>query len=651
MRLRKYCVKILIIILLLASACSRNSQELNRALALSGDNKPELEKVISHYSESPGDSLKLKAAIFLIENMPGHYSYHPDSIASFRSDYEAILDKQVGFMEKKQLLTELSERYPDPVIYKVEDVQIITADYLIKNIDLSFKLWETSPYARHLNFNQFCEYILPYKCEDYQELDNWKTVLFDKFTRIMDQVPQDDDISGNAYYASMAVNFDMSSRMGVNSVYDYTGYKLYNANTLSKIPFGTCEDYSLAATAVMRSKGIPVFLEEIPLWGVQRTTGHLWHSLLNSNGANMPFPWNLQSKPGDVLFPEKHIPKISRKTYSANPEILNYLKTSSFKSNKFDPFQKDVTSLYIATNNLVIPISDKRLKEKYAYIAIFNTKEWSIVDFGEIKNGNANFHDMGRGVMYIVLGYDGKRLIPVSSPFILEKNGMMRYCKTDISNFQTVRLIRKYPKNKNTASQEAYIIGGQIQASDDKMFNTCDTLYTIKDLSYPDLIRLDTTKHKYRYWRYIPSPKKPCAIAELQLFESGSDVVSRYDIISSVSDMDKKVDMLKAFDGDWLTSYTSPPSTWIGIDAGKAVYIDRVRCVPRSDDNGIHYGDSYELFYWGNDNWISLKTKIADSKILEYNNVPSGAVLLLRNNTRGADERIFTYENDKQRWW
>jgi hypothetical protein len=47
---------------------------MEAVLKRAGGNRPELEKVLQHYSVNPGDSLKYKAAVFLIENMPGHYS-------------------------------------------------------------------------------------------------------------------------------------------------------------------------------------------------------------------------------------------------------------------------------------------------------------------------------------------------------------------------------------------------------------------------------------------------------------------------------------------------------------------------------------------------------------------------------------------------
>ena len=47
---------------------------LSCVLDLSGNNRHELEKVLMHYKQSPKDSLKLRAAKFLIINMSHHYS-------------------------------------------------------------------------------------------------------------------------------------------------------------------------------------------------------------------------------------------------------------------------------------------------------------------------------------------------------------------------------------------------------------------------------------------------------------------------------------------------------------------------------------------------------------------------------------------------
>ena len=56
-------------------SCTEPSR-LETALLQSGANRPELEKVLSHYKDEP---LKYRAACFLIEHMPGKYSLEPES--------------------------------------------------------------------------------------------------------------------------------------------------------------------------------------------------------------------------------------------------------------------------------------------------------------------------------------------------------------------------------------------------------------------------------------------------------------------------------------------------------------------------------------------------------------------------------------------
>lgn len=38
---------------------------------------------------------------------------------------------------------------------KIYDSKIITADYLIENIDLSFEVWKKYPWNKHLSFDDF----------------------------------------------------------------------------------------------------------------------------------------------------------------------------------------------------------------------------------------------------------------------------------------------------------------------------------------------------------------------------------------------------------------------------------------------------------------------------------------------------------------
>ncbi len=71
---------------------------------------------------------------------------------------------------------------------------------------------------------------------------------------------------------------------------------------------------------------------------------------------------------------------------------------------------------------------------------------------------------------------------------------------------------------------------------------------------------------------------------------------------------------------------------------------------PEDESNAIFPGEHYELFYWRN-GWKSLGIQEAADTILDYQHVPKGALLWLRNLDKGNQERIFSYENGKQVWY
>ena len=77
------------VFVILLSACTNGVSHLDIALQQAKHNKAELEKVLKHFKH---DSLKYRAACFLIENMPGKYSILPyDSLVRCKNFLIIIL--------------------------------------------------------------------------------------------------------------------------------------------------------------------------------------------------------------------------------------------------------------------------------------------------------------------------------------------------------------------------------------------------------------------------------------------------------------------------------------------------------------------------------------------------------------------------------
>ena len=76
------------VFVILLSACTNGVSHLDIALQQAKHNKAELEKVLKHFKH---DSLKYRAACFLIENMPGKYSILPyDSLDRYKNFLKII---------------------------------------------------------------------------------------------------------------------------------------------------------------------------------------------------------------------------------------------------------------------------------------------------------------------------------------------------------------------------------------------------------------------------------------------------------------------------------------------------------------------------------------------------------------------------------
>ncbi len=419
-------------------------------------------------------------------------------------------------------------------------------------------------------------------------------------------------------------------------------------NTIYKLPFGLCPEYVSLGVLVLRSYGVPVVSEYTPLWG-KSDTGHSWYTILNNDGTSQSSAYDISSHFGSTLFPTKDIPKIYRKTYARNRKTEEYFLKAKYKHPSIELFQIDVTDEYRATSDLEIPLNKKNIYDNYVYIASFNGKSWQPLDFGIIKDNRGLFSKMGRNILYIALSYDGIQMHPASSPFILHTNGDIDYLTADTSQLETIKLWRKYPRNHHVACMEERMIGGKIQGANKRDFSDSVTLFLINNLNYTDPISFNNSS-KFRYWRYLSPPEAYGNIAELTFFSKEGKAI-RGTIMGTEGDLLLEIE--KAFDDNWLTFYDTwtdkPP--WVGMDFERPIHIDKVRCIPRSDDNKIHYGDEYELKYWSESGWQSLGTKVADDSSISYNRVPQNALLWLSNLTRGKQERVFIYEEGKQVWW
>ena len=182
---RAFLIVFLSGIFLTMAGCSRGPSyppDVRDALDQAGENRAELEQALEYFS-SWEDTLKLKAAYFLIGNMAGHgYAVFGlfDSSGN-RLDFDATIykdyDEVVRAADSLELLHGEIDFTKDTLIY---DLQSIKSDFLINQIDFAFRAWRTKPWAGSLLFKDFLEYVLPYRGSN-EPLEPWREYFFEKY--------------------------------------------------------------------------------------------------------------------------------------------------------------------------------------------------------------------------------------------------------------------------------------------------------------------------------------------------------------------------------------------------------------------------------------------------------------------------------------
>ena len=652
---KAFAFVILPLLCMLSSSCLRRNEDvmLEQALELAGSNRAELEKVLDYYA---GDSLKLEAAKFLIRNMPGHHSY-VDSATINR--YTIAVDSIIKSLKEEQNLniiqTAINQKAHTlgvDTLMQVEDCQIMTADYLIRNIDTAFFDWQEGPWAKHISFDDFCEWILPYKVEELQPLDDWRSRLKTYYVSRVYDLAYCDQLRNSPLAAAIILNRNLANALHPKATKSVQ-YPHIPLEYRARISFGSCTDYSNMTATIFRSHGMPTAIDFTPQWA-KRSLGHSWNVLIGEDGEKVSFGGITTLMDEKQLMVETRA-KIFRRIYSRNQELVDLNRSGEYVPEVFrNFFIRDVTKETIQCSDVTLKVDAGR--HKYGYLLVFNNQEWVPVAYGTIRNGKATFRDMGQNIMYLPAVYTDGKMKPMAEPFILKYDSSIKKIVAHSKERKDMVLDRKYPVKEYFYQYIPRLKDGEFQASNAPDFKTYYVVHHIKEPKPSgQYVHVPDTIPACRYWRYTSNNGNSfCNIAEVMFFAKGEKEKLRGTVIGTEGSWRDNPSRTKetVFDGDVLTSFDAPEGKgcWAGLDMGEPKKVEHIIYYGRGDGNGIEIGDEYELRYWDN-GWKSMGRQKAQTVYVKYKNVPQGTLYHLRNHTKGSDERIFTYEDGKQVWW
>lgn len=446
-----------IILFLFCYGCSPYPKEVEQALKLAGNNQKELVKVLEHYRGK--DKLKFEAACFLISNMPYHkskihlelspnyFNYFKKVDSIYLADSAAIKNDSL-----KRVLAQIFDSIPPPLETPAQsDIEIINSVFLINTIEDAFVEWLHSPLLKNNSFDEFKEWVLPYRSVDESiviDRKQLKSIIYDQISQHgMDNIYKPID----SYQKYIRLQRSMNAYIASNHHID-----LFDPF----IPAFKMDCHNLAARTCnfFRSCGIPVVYEFTPQWP-DKDSRHYWCASPDSNNILQPYTPPYNNLRGDWDLSLKYAGKVFQRTFGAMKDSPYFLKnTEEIVPSVFDIATiKDVTSRYHQCQSLTLPFQNSA-SVNLAYLSFFNTQgEFTPVAWGRVDkhNQSVTFDQVPLNILFFpsYMSEEGN-VVGFDTSFMLRMNrttGQIIQERISCDTHQKIqmKLFRKYPPKKH----------------------------------------------------------------------------------------------------------------------------------------------------------------------------------------------------------
>ena len=331
--MKKCAIHIMMIGALLWTGCLLSCDRIpERALQQAGDNRAELEEVLAHFKDDP-DPLKYRAAKFLIENMPYHYTYEGDAVEAYDSAYlqmadEPLPDRNQFFKERTDSIRFTDKRF-------AIDIQSVKADYLIRAIDEACDTWRRSSWQDDYDEDLFFNYVLPYRILN-EPLSDWRAAIAKEHPYLTEPVvwsKRGEQLEAEDADATGDITETESASEGKMVMLDHEGAKVTYTYT---VPAVTRKVLYLRYTATARRARIALTLNGKPVTTAPLHPANSLKNFLTSRSATLV---TLRKGVNTLAF-----------AYAGDTIGLDYLQVTA--SEPFDPTQaEDYSNDYCQISN------------------------------------------------------------------------------------------------------------------------------------------------------------------------------------------------------------------------------------------------------------------------------------------------------------
>lgn len=510
----------------------------------------------------------------------------------------------------------------------------LSVDSVAVTVDIAEAVWNSTPWANEYGRTVFEEYVLPPRVAD-EPVEYWWRQDIPRWLGV--EAEPEDDLLALSRKVNARIDVPIKPEAWGNP---QMGYSMTMAGN-----FGKCDDRAILLAMALRSYGIPAAFDYVPNWG-RKNNGHSFCSVIRPDGSVYVFQ-DRQDNGTDVVFSDIP-PKIYRRTFFVQKDNIIYRRRG--KESIPEQFQdcrfKDVTRYHKVDCRDVSIGLDSATGNRIAYLAVFTPQGWIPVAFGEVRGGTAEFKDVGTDILYLPCLYGDGGLVPAASPVVVRKDTVEKIIPGEKT--EDVVLARKYPRAERIVMFAGYMDGGVFEAADKADFSDAVQLCRIDGIPLSRMQERDCSA-RCRYVRYR-KPAGVFSIGEMRFRDRAGSILDGKIVFPD--GFEGLPGIGNVTDGDPLTylELTGLTDVWVGLDFGREVEIGSVEFCPRTDDNDVSPGDTYELLCWSTGGWESLGIVIAEDYELNFGGVPSGALLWLRDITKGREERPFLYKDGVQVW-
>lgn len=640
--------------------------------------------VLYHYIFRDFNINKFRCAVFLLENMQYHTSVHgqeclsaEQKLVKYRTDSiylslantygrDSIPIDTIIYKVRRTSIEWAKEHLTSQKLEEIEslapDNKTITSDFIIRQIDEAFEIWNKSPFTKDISLKEFEESILPYCCiPAYGRLQTPKQLQ--ALMPVLKGLDGETDLRNivHRYHKTISDLRDINGTMDDKATKGIMS--LYSRDE-------GCLDIAHYGCMLLRAYGVPTVVDHVV--GFRQLPDRHYFCCLYNAAEKKWQGFNAEgSLPGDSDFLGTPVLNIYRDMYAAQKESPYFLRGKNEYVPPYlgSPCLKDVSELYMPVCKVTLPFHNKT-DNHLAYLAAFssNAEEgmlattWGVIDK---KSHTVTFNKALLDILYFPVYYEDNHAVSFGKPFYLRKdNGKINRHYLPINGNgkeNSALLLRKYPLKQSMQEQAEKMIGTVFLGSNDSNFTKADTLLVLKTAptQYIKEYHFSRTGN-YRYYRLQPPKDYPHSIIshlEWLVKRNGYDDVlpsTRTAITSPqtkgkvstdarfVKLRDAKIREMEKqpqYDGNPLTSAGGRKNITLTLKNPQRV--EAVRLMAVHENNVINAGDQYLLLFWDGKQWATCGEKTAEYEYLLFDNIPANRLYWLRDITKGQEELPF----------